>query len=163
MFWTQVAIVSSSCSINTLRGPFSYFRFYHLGDLRMRLMKCSNTCNLSLKICVPFPLHDASMASSNCQFVHLSHLDALSCLLVMVELCIIIVTKWHYYYVVIVVDYKYWFTYVVKVVSWGCWLSPSSQLVLETPLHWFLTHWDVLEGNLPKVHPWYVALWLFLS
>jgi hypothetical protein len=155
MFWTQVAIVSSSCSINTLEDPLSWFWFYHWGDLKMRLVKCSNTCNLSLEMCVTFPLYDASMASSNCQFVHLSHLDALGCLLVMVELCTIIVTRWHCCYVVVVVDYKCWFTYVIKVVGWGCWLSSSSQLVLETPLHWFLSTlrcvWGQSSNSAPLV------------
>jgi hypothetical protein len=56
----------------------------------------------------------------------------------MVELCTIVVTRWHCYYVVVVVDYKCWFTYVVRVVGWGCWLFSFSQLVLETPLHCFL-------------------------
>jgi hypothetical protein len=147
MFWTQMVIVSSSCSINTLGGPLSCFWFYHWGDLRMRLVRCSNTCNLSLKMCVPFPLHDASMASSNCQFVHLSHLDALGCLLGMVELCTIIVTRWHYYYVVVVVDYKCQFTYVVNVVGWGCWLSSFSKFVLETPLHRFLSTLRCVGGQ----------------
>jgi hypothetical protein len=86
-----------------------------------------------LKDVCPLP-----MASSNCQFVHLSHLVALGCLLVMVQFCSIIVTRRHCYYVVVVVDYKCWFSYVVKVVGWGCWLSSSSQLVLETPFHRFL-------------------------
>jgi hypothetical protein len=40
------------------------------------------------------PISITSMASSICWFVHLPRLDALGCLLVVVELCTIIMTRW---------------------------------------------------------------------
>ncbi len=81
------------------------------------------------------PLSIAFMASSSCWSIHLPHLDALGCLLVLAKFCIVIVVGWHCYYVI---GCKCWFTFVVRVVGWGCHFFWSSQLILETSLHCFL-------------------------
>jgi hypothetical protein len=81
------------------------------------------------------PLSIAFMTSSSWWSIHLPHSDALGCLLVLAEFCIVVVVGWHCYYVI---GCKCWFTCVVRVVGWGCQFFWSSQSILETSLCCFL-------------------------
>jgi hypothetical protein len=86
-------------------------------------------------------------------------LNALGCLLVMVEFYIVVVTWWLCCCVVVVASYECWITSVIGVVGWGCWYFLSS---LKPHFVILLAHWNVLEGNLLVVHPWYGATGLSL-
>jgi hypothetical protein len=86
------------------------------------------------------PLSIVSMASFRCWCTHLAHLVALSTLLVMANLCIFNMGRWHCCCVGAWANCDYGISCIVgviKMTSCGGWLSCYAQVVLEMPLHCF--------------------------
>ncbi len=145
MFWTQVVLISSFYFINTPWGPT-----FLIPILPSRWSK--SKFNIMFQYLLAFledvyPLSIASMTFSSCWFIHMPCLKAIGCLLVLVEFCIIVVTRW----LLLCCCYG-WLQVLIHMCCWGGRLDMSI-LLFFTIGTWkphstvFLAHWNVLEGN----------------
>jgi hypothetical protein len=134
MFKMQVTIFTSSCSIKTPWGPT-----FLLLVLELRWFKSEISGMFQYLVAVHkelCPFSTMSMASSRCWSTHLVCLVALNTLLVLVNICIFNMGKWHCCCVGVWIGYDCGISCIVgvtKVISSGGQLTCFTQVIPKMP------------------------------